>query len=78
MYVSAAENATAELFQPMTAHEFLARYKPRTLEVLLELDITLQEDEQKAAAIAARYGLKPAIGGRYPAAIWERVFHPRS
>jgi hypothetical protein len=78
MLDSAVENAIAKQFQAMTAYEFLARYKPQTLEFVLALDIALQDDEQKAAAIAAQYGLKPASGGRYPAAIWERVFHPSS
>lgn len=74
MRVSTAANDPAKQFQPMTAYEFLVRYEPRKLELLPEPDTALQEDEQRAAAIAARYGLKPASGGRYPAAIWERVY----
>jgi hypothetical protein len=58
----------------LTAKEFLTRFEPGALNLLSEPERTLREDTLRAAAIATWSGLEPAADGRYPLAVWERVY----
>jgi hypothetical protein len=71
--MSIPENGTAQLLEPMTAREYLSRFGSGTHGLLSEPDSALQEGEQRAAAIAAPYGLKPSAG-RYPRVIWDLIY----
>ena len=61
------------LLEPMTAREYRRRQDPWTLEFLLNPEGALQEDLERAEAIAAEYGLGPSKSGMYPRVIWDRV-----
>ena len=63
----------AILLQPMTAREYRRSHEPWTLEFMLDPESVLQEDLERAEAIAAEYGLEPPPSGRYPLVIWDRV-----
>jgi hypothetical protein len=71
--MSFSESATAQLLVPMTAREYLSRFVPATRGSLLRLDAALQEIENRAATIAAPYGLKSS-GGRYPRVVWDLIY----
>ena len=58
----------------LTAREFLTRFEPGALNLLPKPERKLREDTILAAAIATRNGLPLAADGRYPLAVWERVF----
>ena len=71
--MSAPENATAQLLEPMTAREYLSRFEPGILGLLSESNAALQADEKRAATLVAPYGLKPT-DGRYPRVVRELIY----
>ena len=58
----------------LTAKEFLTRFEPGALNLLLEPEKALREDTLRAAAFASENGLPPAADGRYPVSVWERIY----
>jgi hypothetical protein len=71
--MSFSESATAQLLEPMTAREYLSRFVPAMPGSLLRPNSALQEIEQRAATIAAPYGLNSS-GGRYPRVVWDLIY----
>jgi hypothetical protein len=71
--MASSENATAQLLEPMTAHEYLSRFEPGVLAHFPDPAMALQEDTQKAASIAAPYGLKPS-NGLFPRVVWDLIY----
>jgi hypothetical protein len=67
---SVSDNCTCNLLEPMTAGEFLERYEPGVIDLMLDPETALAEDTAKAATIAE----KPAADGRYPRAVWEAAY----
>jgi hypothetical protein len=63
----------AILLQPMTAREYRRHQGPWPLEFMLEPEAVLREDQARAEAIAAEYGLEPSESGIYPLVIRDRV-----
>jgi hypothetical protein len=72
--MSMSEDATAQLLEPMTAREYLRRFEPGVLAQLQDPAVALEEDTQKAASIAAPYGLKSS-NGLFPRVVWDLVYH---
>jgi hypothetical protein len=71
--MSSSENATNELLEPMTAHEYLSRFEPGVLAHVPDPATALQEDTEKAATIAAPYGLKSS-NGLFPRVVWDLIY----
>jgi hypothetical protein len=71
--MSSSENATAQLLEPMTAHEYLRRYDPAVLVDFPDPATALQEDTEKAASLAAPYGLKSS-NGLFPRVVWDLIY----
>jgi hypothetical protein len=71
--MSISENATTQLLEPMTAHEYLSRFEPGVLARFQDPATTLQQDTQKAASIAAPYGLRSS-NGLFPRVVWDLVY----
>jgi hypothetical protein len=75
-----SENTAVQMLEPLTAQEYLSRFEPETLGLLLNPDSTLRDYEQQAAAIAAGYGLessgasRASSDGKSPRVIWDLVF----
>jgi hypothetical protein len=63
--MASSENATAQLLEPMTAHEYLSQFEPGVLALCQDPATALREDTRKAASIAAPYGLK-SWNGLFP------------
>jgi hypothetical protein len=66
-------NDFSALLEPMTAREYRRRNESWTLEFMFNVESALQEDLERAEAIAAEYGLGPTMSGRYPRVIWDRA-----
>jgi hypothetical protein len=71
--MSNSENAATQLLEPMTAHEYLSRFEPGVLALFEDPATALDEDTQKAASIAAPYGLKSS-NGLFPRVVWDLVY----
>jgi hypothetical protein len=71
--MSSSENASTHLLEPMTAQEYLSRFEPGMLAHLQDPAAALQEDTQKAASLAAPYGLTSS-SGLFPRVVWDLIY----
>jgi CubicO group peptidase (beta-lactamase class C family) len=61
----------SKLLETMTARAYAERYEAHLLNLLPDPDTAFREDTERAARVAAGYGLPPAVDGQWPLVIWD-------